>query len=484
MVVLPLVVEDAAVGCLTLVIDEQDFFDDEEMLLLNELAGDISFALDHLAKSQRLNYLAYYDEITGLANLTFFHERLTQYVQSAKHDGRKLALIIADPQRVAAINDAFGRHVGDRMLQQIAKRFSDCVGDLNLVGRVSANHFAAVLQDVVQEGDVARTVEDWWRRWLDPPFVVDGHEVQLSATAGVAMFPADADDAAGLFRKAEAALKNAKAKSRKQLFYTPGLSEGIAERLSLEHKLVHALEHEEFVLHYQPKVDLETRRLTGVEALIRWNSPEQGLVSPIKFIPVLEDTGLIAQVGLWVLRQACIDRSLWLERLLRAPRVAVNVSMVQLHRDDFIRTTANIIKLSGSDAGIDMEVTESLIMGNVGESIEKLATLKEMGVRIAIDDFGTGYSSLAYLAKLPVGELKIDRSFVAAMLEDSSAMTLVSTIISLAHALKLEVIAEGVETEEQAKILRLLRCDQMQGYLISKPLSFDDMTAYIGRAGK
>ena len=158
--------------------------------------------------------------------------------------------------------------------------------------------------------------------------------------------------------------------------------------------------------------------------------------------------------------------------------------MVQLRRDDFIRTTANIIKLSGSEAGIDMEVTESLIMGDVGESIEKLATLKEMGVRIAIDDFGTGYSSLAYLAKLPVGELKIDRSFVAAMLEDSSAMTLVSTIISLAHALKLEVVAEGVETEEQAKFLRLLRCDQMQGYLISKPLSFDDMTAYIGRAGK
>lgn len=298
------------------------------------------------------------------------------------------------------------------------------------------------------------------------------------------MFPADGDDAAALFRNAEAALKNAKAKAKKQLFYTPGLSEGIAERLALELKLVHALEHEEFVLHYQPKVDLETRRLTGVEALIRWNSPEQGLVPPIKFIPVLEETGLIAQVGLWVLRQACIDRSLWLERRLKAPRVAVNVSMVQLRRDDFIRTTANVIKLSGSEAGIDMEVTESLIMGDVGESIEKLAALREMGVRIAIDDFGTGYSSLAYLAKLPVGELKIDRSFVAAMLEDSSAMTLVSTIISLAHALKLEVVAEGVETEEQAKILRLLRCDQMQGYLISKPLSFDDITAFIGRAGK
>ena len=483
MVILPLLVANESVGCLTLVTDERDFFDDEEMLLLNELSGDISFALDHLAKSQRLNYLAYYDEVTGLANLTFFQERLTQYVQSAKHDGRKLALVIADPQRVAAINDAFGRHVGDRVLKQIAERFSDCVGDFNLVARVSANHFAAVLQDVVHEGHVARTVEDWWRRWLDPPFVIDGQELRLSATAGIAMFPADGDDATALFRNAEAALKNAKAKAKRQLFYTPGLSEGIAERLILEHKLIQALEREEFVLHYQPKVDLMTRRLTGVEALIRWNSPEQGLVPPIKFIPVLEETGLIAQIGLWVLRQACIDRSLWLERRLKAPRVAVNVSVVQLRRDDFVRTTANVIKMSGSEAGIDMEVTESLIMGDVGESIEKLAALREMGVRIAIDDFGTGYSSLAYLAKLPVEELKIDRSFVSAMLEDSSAMTLVSTIISLAHALKLEVVAEGVETEEQAKILRLLRCDQMQGYLISKPLPFDAMTAYIGRGG-
>lgn len=484
MVILPLVIANISVGCLALVTDEQDFFDDEEMLLLSELAGDISFALDHIEKSDRLNYLAYYDTVTGLANATFFHERLTQYLNTADRGDTKIALIIVDPQHFASINEAFGRHQGDQVLRQIAQRFSSCVGDVNAVGRVSANHFAAVIEDVKHEGDVARTVEEWWKRWLDSPFIIDGHEVRLSASAGIAMFPADGRDAAELSRHAEAALKNAKSTGRKQLFYTRGLSEGIAERLSLENKLNRALENDEFVLHYQPKVDLVTRELTSVEALIRWQSPDGGLVPPMKFIPVLEETGLIAQVGLWVVRQACMDRSQWLERRLKAPRVAVNVSTVQLRREDFPRTISNILKMSGSEAGIDIEVTETLIMGDIGDSIEKLTTLRDLGVRIAIDDFGTGYSSLAYLAKLPVAELKIDRSFVSSMLDDSSAMTLVSTIISLAHALKLDVVAEGVETEEQAKILRLLRCDQMQGYLISKPLSFEHMTAYLGKSRK
>jgi diguanylate cyclase (GGDEF)-like protein/PAS domain S-box-containing protein len=484
LVVLPLVIANKSVGSLTLATDELNFFDDEEMRLLTELAGDISFALDHIEKAEKLNYLAYYDAVTGLANPTFFHERLTQYLSTAQRSNSKLALIIADPQRFESINGIFGRHVGDQVLRQIAERFAICVGDTNAVGRISANLFAAVIENVRHADDVARTVEDWWRHWLGPPFVIDEQEVQISAAAGIALSPGDGSDATALLRNAEAALKNAKSTGKNQLFYTRGLSEGIAERRSLEIKLNHALEHEEFVLHYQPKVDLKARRLTGVEALLRWQSPEEGLVPPMKFIPVLEETGMIAQVGMWVLRQACIDRSRWLARRLDAPRVAVNLSMVQLRREDFVRTTSNILKMSGGEAGIDIEVTETLIMSDIADSIRKLEMLKDMGVRVAIDDFGTGYSSLAYLAKLPVEELKIDRSFVSSMLDDPSAMTLVSTIISLAHALKLEVVAEGVETEDQAKILHLLRCDQMQGFLISKPLSFDEMTAYMGKSRK
>lgn len=484
LVVLPLLIATTSVGCLTLVTDELDMFDEEEMRLLTELAGDLSFALDHIEKSEKLNHLAYYDAVTGLANPTFFHERLAQYLATAQRSSRKLALVIADPQRFESINDSFGRYVGDQVLRQLAERFSSSVGEANKVGRVSATHFAAVIEDVRHESDVARTVEEWWTKWLGAPLVVEGQEVRIAATAGIAMFPNDGSDAAALWKNAEAALKNAKATGKKQLFYTHGLSEGIAERLSLESKLNHALEHEEFVLHYQPKVDLITRRLTGVEALLRWQSPEGELVPPMRFIPVLEETGLIAQVGLWVLRQACTDRSRWLERRLNAPRVAVNVSTIQLRREDFVRSAANILKACGSEAGIDIEVTETLIMDDVEDSIAKLAALRDMGVRVAIDDFGTGYSSLAYLARLPVEELKIDRSFVASMLDDASSMTLVSTIISLAHALKLEVVAEGVETEDQAKILRLLRCDQMQGFLISRPISYDDMTAYLGKSRK
>jgi EAL domain-containing protein (putative c-di-GMP-specific phosphodiesterase class I) len=283
-------------------------------------------------------------------------------------------------------------------------------------------------------------------------------------------------------RNAASALKNAKSTGDELLFYAPHLSARAAEALGLENQLKRALEQEQFVLYYQPKVDLETRRVVGVEALIRWQSPELGLVPPLKFIPLMEETGMIIEMGAWALRQASLDRSRWLERRLQAPRIAVNVSTVQLQRSDFVRSVANVIKLAGTEAGLDIEVTESLIMNDPEGNIAKLHAIRELGVGIAIDDFGTGYSSLAYLTKLPAQTLKIDRTFVTAMLDDPGAMTLVSTIISLAHSLKLVVVAEGVESEEQAKFLRLLRCDQMQGYLISRPVSFEDMTAYLGRS--
>jgi diguanylate cyclase len=223
------------------------------------------------------------------------------------------------------------------------------------------------------------------------------------------------------------------------------------------------------------------RRLVGVEALLRWQNPQLGLIPPSKFIPIMEENGLIVEVGTWVIRQACLDRARWLERRLTAPRIAVNVSAMQLRQDDFVLTVSKILELAGGEAGIDFEVTESLLMENVNDNIKKLSAVRELGVQIALDDFGTGYSSLSYLARLPVKTLKIDRSFVIAMLEDPSATALVSTIISLARTLRLETVAEGVESEEQAKILRLLQCDQMQGYLISKPLSFDDMTTFLER---
>jgi EAL domain-containing protein (putative c-di-GMP-specific phosphodiesterase class I) len=258
------------------------------------------------------------------------------------------------------------------------------------------------------------------------------------------------------------------------------MSVAVTEKLMLEHALREAQDLKEFQLHYQPRVDLETRRIRGLEALIRWSSPARGMVSPATFIPLMEETGMIVPVGAWVLRQAAEERDRWRQMGLSPPRIAVNVSTVQLRRRDFVDTVRQALKGSGKASGIDIEVTESLIMEDVDSNIRKLEEIRRMEVGIALDDFGTGYSSLGYLAKLPVGTLKIDRSFIARMLDDPGAMTLVSTMISLAHSLKLVVVAEGVETEEQAKILRLLRCDEIQGYLICKPLPFEEMTAFLG----
>jgi diguanylate cyclase (GGDEF)-like protein len=480
-VALPLVIEAESAGCLVLVVGESGFFNAAEMRLLSELSGDISFALDHIKKAERLNYLAYYDSLTGLANRTFFYERLAQYVSAAARGQRKFALMIADIERFESVNDSFGRHVGDELLRQLGERLIGCVGDATDVARLGADQFAAVIFDVGEVGEVVHTIDLWRKQWLAEPFAVEGIEVRMSAKTGIALYPADGRDPVTLIKNAEAALKNAKSTGDHLHFYAPSLSERAAETLALENQLKRAIEQEQFVLYYQPKVDLETRRLAGVEALMRWQHPELGLVPPLKFIPLLEETGMIVEVGAWALRQASLDRAMWQERRLNAPRIAVNVSTVQLQRSDFVRTVANVLKLSG-DPGLDIEVTESLIMHDAQGNIEKLRAIGELGVGIAIDDFGTGYSSLAYLTRLPAQTLKIDRSFVISMVDDPGTMTLVSTIISLAHSLKLQVVAEGVELEEQAKFLRLLRCDQMQGYLISKPLSFEDMTQYLGRS--
>ena len=380
------------------------------------------------------------------------------------------------------MTDSLGRHAADQLLRELAQRFAHSVGDEAAVARVGADQFAAFIPDI-ETGERRRAGD---RRLVaemaECPFCGRRQRVAIVRQCGDRPFPVDGNDADILLKNAEAALKRAKSTGDRYHFYTRHLTERGAEKLGLESKLRRALENEEFVLHYQPKVDLETRRLKGVEALIRWQDPAAGLVPPGQFIPLMEETGLIAEVGTWVLQQACLDRSRWLERRFNVPRVAINVSTLQLRRSDFVRTVKNILRVAGSEAGIDIEVTESLIMQDVADNIAKLEAIRDLGVRIAIDDFGTGYSSLGYLARLPVEILKIDRSFVTAMLDDPSAMTLVSTIISLAHALRLEVVAEGVESEEQAKILRLLRCDQMQGYLISKPLSFDDMSTYLARS--
>ena len=480
---LPLVVEGTSVGVLALYAKEKDYFDAEEMKLLSELASDIALAMDHIGKRERLDYLAYYDVLTGLANRSLFNERLNQYLHSAEQSKGKLALIQMDLVRFKTINDSLGRQAGDDLLKQLAGRLGRAADTAN-IARVGGDHFAIVLPAIKGRSEIGRTVDRIWHDCFEQPFRVMDTELRVSARAGIALFPSDGRNVDSLFANAEAALRKAQETGERYQFHLREMTAQLAGQLELENQLRQALEKQEFVLHYQPKVALETRTILGVEALIRWQSPTLGLVPPMKFIPLLEETGLILQVGSWALKQASLDHRKWVEQGIKAPRVAVNVSPIQLRQRDFVAAVERAIMEGVAPTGIDLEITESLIMEDVQGSIEKLKTVRNLGVRIAIDDFGTGYSSLGYLAKLPVQTLKIDRSFVITMLGDPDTMTLVSTIISLAHSLRLKVVAEGVDAEEQAKVLRLLRCDEMQGYLFSKPLPFDELTAMLLREKK
>ncbi|MDO8786624.1 MAG: EAL domain-containing protein [Sulfuritalea sp.] len=469
---LPLLVADEAVGVFCIHAAEGGYFDEAEMTLLRELAGNIAFAIDHLGKQEQLDYLAYYDELTGLANRGLFLERVTQYLRSAVSGGHNLAVFLIDLERFKNINDSLGRPAGDALLRQVAEWLTrNAAGDANLVARVGADQFAAVLPIVRNDGNVVRLLEKFNDAFLNHPFRLNDAVFRIAFKVGVALFPDDGTDADTLFRHAEAALKKAKASGERYLFYAQEMTAAVAGKLTLENQLRQALDNGEFVLHYQPKVNLATGRMTSAEALIRWNDPSTGLVPPGRFIPILEETGLIYDVGQWALRQAVADYLRWRAAGLAAVRIAVNVSPLQLRQRGFIAEVEQAIGTGAqAAAGLELEITESVIMQDVKHNIASLQAIRAMGVSIAIDDFGTGFSSLSYLAKLPVDTLKIDRSFVFDMTRGPQGMALVSTIINLAHSLKLKVVAEGVETDEQSRLLGLLDCDEMQGYLFSKPV--------------
>jgi diguanylate cyclase (GGDEF)-like protein len=476
--VVPLVMDGTARGALALYAKELHFFDDEEMRLLLELAGDIAFAIHHIDQAKKLEHAVYYDALTGLPNRTLFLERLARYLATADHEKARFALLLIDVVRFRAVNEALGRNGGDALLREIAARMRAYERDEARLARIANDHFAFAVPEFATEQELGRRTERKFLQIFGEPFHTEREDLRLSVRAGIALYPNDGADPDSLFRSAEVALKKAKEQGERYVFYQGAMSERVAEKLALESKLRQALEKEQFVLHYQPKVDLQTRSIVGAEALIRWQSDE-GLVPPAHFVPLLEETGLILQVGSWALRRASLDHRALTEQGLRPPRVAVNVSQIQLRQRDFVEMVEQAIMVGLAPAGIDLEITETLLMENVQGNIQKLKSVRELGISIAVDDFGTGYSSLGYLTRLPVQALKIDHSFITTMHEDPNAMTLVSTIISLAHSLRLKVIAEGVETEEQATMLRLLRCDEMQGYLFSKPVPIGQLAQLL-----
>jgi diguanylate cyclase (GGDEF)-like protein len=469
--VLPLIVSDNAIGVFTLYTSKPEFFDPAGLALLTELAGNVAFAIDHLDRQERLDRLSNYDTLTGLANRRLLLERVTQYMQSAAEDGHKMAVFLIDLERFKKLNDSLGRPAGDAMLKQVAGWLAQNAENANLVARLDADHFAVVLPRVVFEASVARALEKTIAAFMKHEFSLNDAVYRMAAKIGVAVYPDDGTDADTLINNAEAALKKAKTSRDRYLFYAQKMTETVALSLGIENRLRRALEREEFVLYYQPKVNIVSGKLTGAEALIRWNDSVSGLTLPGRFIPILEETGLIHEVGRWALRQAIEDYQRWRNAGLPAVRIAVNVSPLQLRDPNFVAEIRRAVSVAAdAAAGLQLEITESVIMQDIDRSIGSLLAIRALGVTIAIDDFGTGFSSLNYLAKIPVDTLKIDRSFVVEMVSATGGLTLVSVIINLAHALKLNTVAEGVETEEQLRQLRLLGCDEMQGYLFGRPV--------------
>jgi len=473
-VVLPLVVADEAVGAFVLYGSETELFHAEELELLRELAGDVAFAIDHLGKQERLAYLAYYDELTGLANRALFLDRMTQRMRSAA-PGQRSALFLFDLERFRNINESLGRTAGDALLKQVGQWLTRNARDRGLLARPDSDHFAFVLPDVRADANLAGWLERTMERFSRHSFHLGGNAFRVAVRAGVALFPEDGDNADELLKNAEAALKQAKASGQRYIFYRASMNNRAVVRLTLENELRRALDNREFVLHYQPKVTSAGNQLTGAEALIRWNRRSTGLVAPGRFIPVLEEIGLIREVGHWALEQAMADYLRWRRAGLPVPPIAVNVSSLQLRDRGFAAEIEQLVRVDpAAAAGLQLEITESTLMEDIGHASATLQAMREIGVGIALDDFGTGFSSLSYLAKLPLNVLKIDRSFIHEMTLTPEGLSLVSSMISLAHTLGLKVVAEGVETEEQSRLLRLLRCDEMQGFLYSKPVPATD----------
>jgi diguanylate cyclase (GGDEF)-like protein/PAS domain S-box-containing protein len=467
---LPILVEGRVAGTVALRAREPGSFDPDEMRLLLEMVSNIALALESITRQEKLEYAAMYDLLTGLPNRALFVNRLTQSLEATRREGDRLALVVFDLERFKAINDTYGRDAGDQVLKEVAQRLRRAAAGENRVARLGVDQFALMLPAVREATDAARVLGDVVLSAIEAPISAADNDVRIAARAGVALFPEDGGDPDALLRNAEASLKQAKANAERFLFYAPEINARISEQVELEHQLRKAVEAGELFLHFQPKLDLATRRVVGLEALMRWDGANGKPVSPARFVPVLEQTGLILEAGRQALARANAIYRDWRGRGLNAPRIAVNVSALQLRRRGFVDEVFSAIGWRAeSDCGVDIEITESLLMSDIEESMRKLRTLRDAGIHVALDDFGTGHSSLAYLSKLPVDTLKIDRAFVHGMTANADDTSIVSTIISLAQALRLKVVAEGVETEEQAQLLRLLRCDEVQGYLFFRP---------------
>ena len=482
--VLPLIVSGEGVGALALYASEIDFFQDEELKLLSELTGDIAFAIDHIQKRERLHYLAYYDVLTGLPNRALLDDRLEQGLKAARRNEERVAVLFVDLDNFKTVNDTLGHTIGDALLREVARRLATCLRDTDTVGRLGGNEFGIILPEISSNEDAAMVASKLIESCAQA-HLIEGHELFVTASVGITLFPDDALDSETLIRNADTAMYRARDQGRNAYqFFTSEMNRNSHDKMKLESDLRHALVRGEFLLHFQPKVSCSTGKITGFEALLRWQHPLRGLVGPVEFIPILEETGLIVPVGEWVLNSACLQAQRWQEQGLGMPSMAVNISGRQIHLGDLCQTVGVALATSGlPPACLELELTESQLMKDAEGIIGLLKRLKAMGVKLSVDDFGTGYSSLAYLKRFPIDCLKVDQAFVRDIIADSNDVSITRAIITLAHNLKLKVVAEGVETEGQLGLLIANHCDEIQGYYFSRPLPAEEATALL-RAGR
>jgi len=482
---LPLKIDGATIGMIRLFSTESGVFDAAEVGVLLELTANISFALQYLEKDEAVHFLSYFDSLTGLAKRPLFCQRLAQTLAKDTGDEAGCTVVVFDVQKLGAINDSFGRYVGDSLIEKIAARLKQTYTDSECVGYFGGGTFVISLPSVSNASDTGLMTHSAAAPLFVEPFYIDGQELRPTIRSGLAFFPHDAKTADALVQNAEAALKAAREDNEKYMMYGLVTQRPTSRSLALESRLTRALDREEFLLHYQPKIDIKSGEIHGLEALLRWQDSEDGIIQPSVFIPLLEQSGAIVDVGEWIFLQAMRDIAKWHDAGLLNIRVAVNVSPLQLRRRDFVeRVLAGVTSSGSAAAGLDIEITESMLMHDLELSIRKLSQLREAGFGVAIDDFGTGYSSLRLLAKLPVDTLKIDKSFVQSITDTPNVATLVSTVVSLARAFSMRTVAEGVETAEQLQKLRHMKCDQAQGYLFSRPVPASDVPSVISRLGR
>jgi diguanylate cyclase (GGDEF)-like protein/PAS domain S-box-containing protein len=480
LVAVPVPADGGPRGVVCAVAEAPGAFGPEETRFLTAAASMVSAALHRLDSEARLAYLAQFDPLTGLPNRTLLADRFSLMIVQARRRGVSLGVLFIDLDDFKLVNDTQGHAAGDELLQEAAKRLQSALRDGDTVARISGDEFAVILGDLARPDDAALVAQKIIDR-LAAPANIQGQEVVVTASIGIATFPADGDNAETLLGAADAAMYRAKQSGRNAFqFFTADINTRTRARAQMGLELRRALERREFTLAYQPKIDLTSGRPCGAEALLRWDHPERGRVAPVEFIPVLEETGLIVPVGEWVLKRACEDLKAWQRMGAPAMPVAVNLSARQFRQHDLEERIRAIVRSAGIDPSlIELEITESQLMHDPDHAIRVLRALGDAGVRIAVDDFGTGYSSLAYLTRFPLASLKIDRSFVADVLDDEADATIVRTIVDMAHTLGFTVIAEGVELDSQASFLRALGCEQAQGYLFARPMPAAEFTALI-----